>query len=249
MPTKDDHTILVTRELSDEQLILAEELSLRVIVEPAIRFDFRHEWYTVTEALESATHPVFAFTSQNGVEGLRRLLQSGYTLPEGVICYAVGGKTAEALASIGIEALVPDLHYGEHLGQKIVEDLGSARLADVAVFHFCGNRRREEMRQVLENSGVEVKDIVVYKTLLNQMPINLEGVEGVLFYSPSAVEAFRKSGGFKTDPLPELFAIGETTGQELSIESGRHIHISPMPDTEQFLKFVKRILSEKPHLI
>ncbi len=245
MPTQQDHTILVTRELSDDQLSLAEATALRVIVEPAIRFEFRKEWSPVVNKLEAATHPVFAFTSQNGVEGFRQLIQTGYTLPEGVVFYAVGGKTAEALSELGFSAVVPDLHYGEHLGQKIAGDLKKSGLTGTIVFHFCGNRRRDEMRQVLEGSGIEVKDIVVYKTLLNKMHINLEGVEGILFYSPSAVEAFRNSGGFTGEGLPGLFAIGHTTGRELSIESGQHVHISPVPDTGHFLKFVKRVLTEK----
>lgn len=244
---KDYHKILVTRELSDEQLSLAERMGLKVIIEPAIRFEFRDDWNTVRKAISSAELPLFAFTSQNGVKGFERLLDAGYRLPEGVVFYAVGGKTSDALKELGFHALTPELHYGENLGQKIVEDIGQTGIKGLTVFHFCGNRRREEMRQVLESSGVNVRDLVVYKTILNGMHLEKSKPDAVLFYSPSAVEAYRNSGGFRQDRKPELFAIGQTTARELSIESGRHVHVSPKPDTDEFLKFVAQVLDEAPH--
>jgi len=238
------HNILVTRELSDEQLLYAENLGLNVIVEPAIRFKFRDNWSSVVSVIESAQNPVFAFTSRNGVEGLRRLMDQGYKPPSNAVYYAVGEKTAEALSEIGFQAVVPEVQYGEVLGRKIAGDIELTNLSEVMVLHFCGNRRREEMRQVLESSDITVKDIVVYETKLNRINPDLKDVEGILFYSPSAVEAFRKSGGFMNSDLPELFAIGRTTGQELSIESGQNVHISPEPNTSQFLKFTARMLNE-----
>ena len=73
----------------------------------------------------------------------------------------------------------------------------------------------------------------------------MDSFDGVLFYSPSAVQAFRQSGGFRNPKnLPELFAVGPTTAEELSIESGQHVHISPEPDTEEFLELVGRVLDE-----
>ena len=68
--------------------------------------------------------------------------------------------------------------------------------------------------------------------------------DGILFYSPSAVQAFRNSGGFMNTALTELFAIGETTAEELSIESGKHVHISPEPNTEKYLRFVAQTLDK-----
>jgi uroporphyrinogen-III synthase len=59
------------------------------------------------------------------------------------------------------------------------------------------------------------------------------------------VQAFRQSGGFRQlSELTGLFAIGPTTAEELSIESGQHVHVSPKPDTDIFLRFVSRILGE-----
>jgi uroporphyrinogen-III synthase len=241
---KKRHKILVTRELTDEQMQIADDLGLDVTVEPAIRFEFRKKWSSVVSSIEKAESPIFAFTSQNGVKALQILLAQGYKIPGNVVFYAVGEKTAHALQELGYTAVVPEMSYGEQLGEKIASDLKQSGLKNATVFHFCGNRRREEMRQVLEESGINIKDLVVYETILN--PMNLEGTDadGILFYSPSAVEAFRKSGGFLEDKLPELFAIGHTTAQELSIESGRNVHVSPNTNTEDFLAFTSRVLGE-----
>jgi len=241
---KNRHKILITRELTDEQLQFADDLGLDVTVEPAIRFEFRKKWSSVVNSIEGAKSPIFAFTSQNGVNALEKLMEQGYTPPANVVFYAVGEKTASALQELGYTAIVPELSYGEQLGEKIAADLKQSGLMDASVFHFCGNRRREELRQTLEKSDINIKDLVVYKTIINQMTINGNDAEAVLFYSPSAVEAFRKSGGFRDGNLPELFAVGHTTAQELSIESGRNVHVSPNTNTEDFLAFTSRVLSE-----
>ena len=241
---KNRHKILITRELTDEQLQFADDLGLDVTVEPAIRFEFRKKWSSVVNSIEGAKSPIFAFTSQNGVNALEKLMEQGYTPPANVVFYAVGEKTASALQELGYTAIVPELSYGEKLGEKIAADLKQSGLMDASVFHFCGNRQREELRQTLEKSDIDIKDLVVYKRIIKQMNINGNDAEAVLFYSPSAVEAFRKSGGFRDGNLPELFAIGHTTAQELSIESGRNVHVSPNTNTEDFLAFTSRVLSE-----
>ena len=239
------YSILVTRELNDDQITLAEELELDVVVEPAIRIEYRHDWFAVETILKNTDQPIFAFTSQNGVIAFERFLktQSGFSIPDPV--YAVGTKTAEALSEIGIDARAPKQQDGAGLAQKIVEDLSAdSDLKDATVLHFCGDKRRDEFRQFLQDSDVDVRDVVVYKTILNNMDIPQIPVEAILFFSPSAVQAYRNSGGFRNTQLPELFTIGSTTAEELSIETGKHVHISPEPSTEALLTFTAQILDE-----
>jgi uroporphyrinogen-III synthase len=240
------HNILITRELSDGQLKLAESIGLNVTVEPAINIEFRNDWLSVQSELDKSKNVVFAFTSQNGVKGFERYQKADVKFPD-VPVFAVGGKTAKALSEIGLENIVtPDRQDGVGLAHKIVEHfLKTPELKDASVLHFCGDRRRDELRHYLTELEITIKDIVVYKTELNEMRMPSEKFDAVLFYSPSAIQAYRNSGGFNKNDLPELFAIGNTTAEELSIESGRHVHVSPEPDTEVFLKFVGRILDEQ----
>ena len=238
--------ILVTRELTDHQIALAGKLGLSLTIEPAIEIEYRDDCYALDTILKALEKPVFAFTSRHGVEAFFRLRSTGTQFPENTPVYAVGNKTAEALQQIGMEAIVAEQQDGTGLAKKITDDfLANESLKKATVLHFCGDKRRDEFRQFLESSEIKVRDMVVYKTLLKTM--NLPDImlfDALLFYSPSAVTSFRESGGFINKNLPELFAIGNTTAEELSIESGRHVHISPQPDTGIFLKFVSKILNE-----
>jgi len=243
------HNILFTRELSDQQLELAESLGLSVSVKPAISISYRSDWLSVQKSVEDSDKIVLAFTSQNGVEGFKRFLKAGLELPDSVSVYAVGGKTSEALSEAGFEDVnTPGQQDGVGLAHLVISDyLKNPELKNAEVLHFCGNRRRDEFRHYLAESEISVKDIVVYNTQLNEMDLSggLDKYDAILFYSPSAVQAFRNSGGFSRGKLPELFAIGHTTAEELSIESGKHVHISPEPDTEVFLEYVARVLMNR----
>lgn len=240
------HNILITRELSKEQHVMAGNLGLDVDVEPAIRVSFRDDWMQFQSILNEMDTVVFAFTSQNGVKGFDRFRKAGVEFPDATV-FAVGGKTADALQDIGFQnVIVPDQEDGVGLAHKIVDHfLKSPELKNASVLHFCGNRRRDELRHYLNELEITVKDVVVYKTEFNEMTVTNKKYEAILFYSPSAVQAFRNSGGFTQKDLPELFAIGNTTAEELSIESGKHVHVSPQADTEVFLKFVANTLGGK----
>lgn len=237
---------MVTRPLSSEQIRFAEKLNLSVTVEPSIEIRYRENWDELKSQLQNTASKLFAFTSQSGVEAFRRYSETTRELIPGQHVYAVGSKTAEALIKIGHIPITPDQHDGTGLAKKIKNDLSqNPDSKEKTVLHFCGNKRREEFRQFLEGSGIQVRDVVVYQTVLKKMTLNLNGIDGILFYSPSAVQAFRKSGGFNAGSNPELFAIGQTTGSELSIESGKHVHISPKANTKTFLTYVSQILTEK----
>lgn len=243
-----NHKILITRELSDQQQTLAHDLGLDAIAKPAIAIEFRSNWLSVQSAVEKALPAIFAFTSQNGVKAFDTFRKAGVEFPDGLPVYAVGGRSTEALHKIGFNNVsTPKRQDGVGLAHLIVDDvLKQPGLKNATVLHFCGDKRRDELRHYLTESDINVKDIVVYSTKLNQMDLPEVSFDGILFYSPTSVQAFRQSGGFQQyNDLPELFAIGPTTAEELSIESGRHVHISPEPDTEVFLRFVAKVLGEE----
>lgn len=242
---KAKHHILVTRNLSEEQLNLCNMLGLNVKVEPSIQIRYREEWQPIHDLIDSSRKYILAFTSQAGVEAYQYYLQAVEHRPSPLRIYAVGEKTAGALASFGSKPSIPDQQNGVGLARKIADDfLNEPNLSEATVLHFCGNKRRDEFRQFLEGSQINVRDVVVYESILEQMDLTNLAVDGILFYSPTAVQAFRDSGGFEAELSAELFAIGRTTGEELSIESGKHVHISPEPKTERFLSFVAQILNE-----
>lgn len=242
--------ILVTRPLTDAQLELASRLGLNSTIVPAINITFRDNWSSIQQTIDNTENPAFIFTSKNGVKAFGQFLEHGGTLSPEIPMYTVGQKTADYLSDLGFSSNTPEEQDATGLAKLILQDTLESNLPpNTSILHFCGNKRRDEFRQFLNDSDLEIRDIVVYKTDLNRMELPDMEFKAALFYSPSAVQAYRKSGCFQKQPLPELFAIGPTTAEELSIESGKHVHISPEPDTEIFLRFTAQILGESENPI
>ena len=239
--------IFVTRELDDDQIELAEDLGLNVVIEPAIEIEFREDWFAIDMLFKTNKEPVIAVTSYNAVKALEFYQSSGKEIPEKATFYAVGKKTAEAVKErLDFDAVAPEKQDAVGLAEKIKEDFSKKDDSEKStVLHFCGDKRRDEFRQFLSDADIHVRDMVVYNTILKNMRLPNHKTDGILFYSPSAVHAFRDSGGFRNKNLPELFAIGETTAEELSIEAGRHVHVSPEPSTEHLLKHVSEVLNRE----
>ena len=262
MPLKTLKNILVTRSLSEEQLEYARRLGLNPLVAPALRVEFPRNWDKVMRKLDQHPGALWVFTSRNAVEALGKIQKSEFRIQSFPEVYAVGRKTAEALQELSIEAVYPEQQDAVGLAKLIkdrynqghynkTESLPSkstgstfphtGQSSNPVILHWCGNRRRDELGRELKEAGFEYIDLEVYQTELNTIPLPDEKPDGILFFSPSAVEAFRQSNGFKGS-LPELFAIGNTTGESLSLESGKYVHIPAEPSTEKLLKLVAEIL-------
>lgn len=238
--------IFVTRELTDDQIKYADDLGLNIVIEPAIDIEFREDWFAIEMTFKTSDKPILAFTSQNGVKALDFFQSTGGEIPEKATFYAVGRKTGEALEKLGFDAIVPEQQDAVGLAEKIAEDFSNKKVEEKStILHFCGDKRRDEFRQFLSDKDIHVRDLVVYNTILKNMRLPNHKTDAILFYSPSAVHAFRDSGGFRNKNLPELFAIGNTTAEELSIETGKHVHVSPEPDTEVLLKHVADVLNKE----
>jgi len=237
--------ILVTRELASRQISYAHQLGLNPVIFPAIRIEFADDWKQVSRKLNRFSDAVWAFTSRNGVKGLDRFQQSirrpadSHQNVPGI--FAVGEKTAEALEEMGLNARIPARQDATGLAELIIQSSGQSGFD--SVIHWCGNRSRKELKKKLSDAEINLTELEVYRTELNKMELPDVLTEAILFYSPSSVEAFRKSGGFNRN-LPELFAIGNTTGEALSLESGKNVHIPANPSTEFLLNLVAEVLKE-----
>ncbi|MEX0995267.1 MAG: uroporphyrinogen-III synthase [Balneolaceae bacterium] len=242
--------IFVTRELTDRQIQYARDLNLNPVIQPAIRIVFRENGRNLPKKLEQHEDAVWVFTSRNGVEGFKRLLTAGFIQRQANLppIFTVGEKTGEAFKAMGLNARSPARQDATGLAELLIRESGSDRSTGErstgfeTVLHWCGNRSRKELKQRLSEAGLNLVELEVYRTELNRMDLPEKLGEAVLFYSPSAVEAFRQSGGFNRK-LPELFAIGNTTGEALSLESGKNVHIPAKPSTENLLDLAAEVLS------
>jgi uroporphyrinogen-III synthase len=74
---------------------------------------------------------------------------------------------------------------------------------------FCGNRKREELPNILIDNKVNLSIIETYNTNLNFKKINTD-FEAIMFFSPSAIESYTKLNKIKNETI---FTIGETTSK------------------------------------
>lgn len=173
----------------------------------------------------STEHAIVVFTSMNAVDAVTDMLD-GY-IPEWRI-YCMGHATQQQVASyFGEHAIAGTADSAAHLAEEIIEN----EEPDEVIF-FCGNRRRDELPSRLRKEKIEVTEIEVYETIL--LPRKVEkAYDGVLFFSPSAVESF-----FTDNNLPAaavVFAIGETTAQAVKQYCSNKIIIAQQPGKDALL--------------
>ena len=218
-------SILSTRLLDDEFILDAQSQNLSIDVVSFIKTDpvsSGESGEEISRALAGAGPIVF--TSSNAIEAIaskikdqktsRKIFCIGYTTKRSVVKYFGEGSIA-GLASNANE---------------LAETIRRANVNEV--IFFCGDQRRDEMPDQLKKNSIQVTEIVVYKTTLTPQKIEKK-YEGILFFSPSAVKSF-----FQINEVPDqtvLFAIGNTTADELKSFSKNKIVTSDVPTRETLI--------------
>jgi uroporphyrinogen-III synthase len=101
------------------------------------------------------------------------------------------------------------------------------------VFFFCGDQRRDELPEKLQQAGIGVRELVVYRT--RQTPHHLEkGYEGIVFFSPSAVHSFFSLN--KAPAATVLFAIGRTTAEAIRQYSANPMICGVSPEKDALIR-------------
>lgn len=174
-------------------------------------------------AVEMAT---VVFTSMNAVESVIPMLDGH--IPEWSI-YCMGHKTKELITDyFGTDAISGTADSASELADEIIENNNT----DEVIF-FCGNQRREELPAKLDQHAIAVTEVVVYQTIHLPQKISKE-YNGILFFSPSAVESF-----FTKNTLPAntiVFAIGHTTKETIRRYCSNQIIVSVLPGKDNMVE-------------
>ena len=207
--------IWITKSLSEQQKACAQNLGLK-IKEIALtkiqHLDFPKE---LPEA------EAWIFTSQNAVKNLSQITFNGRV-------YASGKQTANVLKEKGFETRIGDSETAQSLAELIVEDGVKSAL------FFCGNIRRNELPNYLAKKGVQLKEEVVYHTLLDPKKIPSQKGDALFFMSPSAVESFAMINEFDTEL--DYYSIGETTANTLRKKGVQKINTATEASFEAMLE-------------
>ena len=184
--------VLSTKKLSSEQQELLSDINIVLKQYSAISIE-KLPLVNNAAVIENAI-----VTSQNSA----KILIESKTQIKNVFC--VGEKTALLLIENDFNVL-KKAQNASFLAKIIVENFKN----DSFVF-FCGNKRRDELPDILTRNNVSFTEEVLYKTALN--PHKFEEVfDGILFFSPSGVESYVQENSLEETTA---FCIGNTTANE-----------------------------------
>jgi uroporphyrinogen-III synthase len=221
--------VVVTRALEQsESLVEAlRDAGAVPVVVPMVAFGTPDDARAVDAAIRGgAEFDWLLLTSQNAMRALQERSESlGFPLADalrGIHIAAVGPATAQAAGAAG---LVVEYVAVKHRGVELAEELGK-KIEGKNILLPRSDRANPELVKKLEELGARVKDVVAYKTVRpdEQNSEELEkiigeGVDAVLFFSPSAVHHFREvlgEGRFEELSRRAVFAaIGPVTEKTL----------------------------------
>ena len=132
------------------------------------------------------------FSSQNAVLSL--IEQNGWEVLRSKPVFCVGIKTKELLESHGFKVDVY-MDYASELAEIITLIYNRESYT-----FLSGNLRKETLPKALKSAGITFNEIEVYQTTLAPFKISdLENFDGILFFSPSAVESYLTNNKIKNE--------------------------------------------------
>lgn len=219
-------SILSTRPLDDSLIEQAKQSGIEVDVlsfietEPIQSTEVQQE---IANALLQSSAVVF--TSMNAVEAVADELHG--QKPDWKI-YSIGNTTKRLVKKyFGEGSILGTANSAAELAEMIAVEGKN----DEVIF-FCGDQRRDELPDILRSNDINVNEIIVYET--TAVPHQIEKqYHGILFFSPSAVESFFANN--KIGDKTILFAIGNTTANEIKKYSNNKIIIGDEPGKENLV--------------
>ncbi len=166
------------------------------------------------------------FTSKNAAHAFDQIANS--EVPWKIFC--IGQSTKKFVSKIfGEETISGTADSASELSDVILQDKEIKK-----VIFFCGKQRREELPQKLKAEEIEVEEIVVYETLETQQKLSRKMYDGILFFSPSAVDSFFSLN--KINEQTQIFAIGKTTADAIHKHIKKEIIIAETPSEENIVE-------------
>jgi len=162
------------------------------------------------------------FTSQNAVESVLKAKKASELKAMKAFC--VGEKTKALLEQNGFEVIVSS-DYAAELASIICN-----QYAKNSFTFFSGNLRRDILPEAMDLARIQYDEIEVYETQLTPHK-NETKTDGILFFSPSAVESYLKKNKLTAETC---FCIGKATA-EAAEKVTQNIIIANQPTVENVI--------------
>lgn len=165
-------------------------------------------------------------TSKNAVESLL----TNFSAPELQFknIYCVGRRTKRT-----IEKRIGKVTHMEPNAKKLADYLVDY-IEGTEVTYFCSDLRLDDLPNKLSKSHIKVNEVEAYQTKFDADKVEAN-LDGILFYSPSTVEAFLKQN--KANGI--AFCIGETTATEAK-KYFEDVRVAKVPTVESVIELVNK---------
>lgn len=165
------------------------------------------------------------FTSQNAAQSILLHPKSEELKSKNVFCVGIKTKALLEENDFNVDVYVD---YASDLAEII-----TLIYSNESFTFFSGNLRKETLPKALKAAKVNFNEIQVYETTLTPQKIKT-AVDGILFFSPSAIESYLKDNKIKNEIC---FCIGETTASSLE-KITRNIIVADQPSVENVIEDV-----------
>jgi uroporphyrinogen-III synthase len=163
------------------------------------------------------------FTSRNAIQSVLQHSKCDELKTKNVFC--VGMKTKDLLTKNGFNVIA----YTDY-ASDLAEIIALVYKNENYTF-FSGNLRRDVLPTILKENKITFNEIEVYETNLTPKKTTAK-FDGILFFSPSAVESYLKLNTIKDEIC---FCIGETTAEALENKKIKNIEIAEKPTIESVI--------------
>jgi hydroxymethylbilane synthase len=163
-------------------------------------------------------------TSKNGVEAILNSFTKDELHFQNIYCV---GRRTKKLIEQRIGKVAQSERNAERLAKYLIENIQGQ-----SVTYFCSDLRMDTLPTILSENGIEVNEVEAYKTMYSPQKLT-EKIDGVLFYSPSTIQSYRKENGTEI----VAFCIGESTAKEAR-KHFEKVEVAKMPTVESVIELV-----------
>ena len=163
-------------------------------------------------------------TSKNGVEALLDNFTKEELNFKNIFC--VGRRTKKM-----IQQKIGPVNHTEKNAERLAEYL-SKEMKGNSVTYFCSDLRLDTLSKILTENKIEVNEVEAYKTMYSPELVS-ESIDGVMFYSPSAVNSYLQKN--TTDKV--AFCIGASTAKEAQ-KYFEKVEVAQIPTVESVIELV-----------
>jgi uroporphyrinogen-III synthase len=246
------HTVILTASAGSFPGLLEALREIPIVVEerPLLSFRPPRDWAPLDAALRrSSSYGAVAFTSPRAARAVVERLEVLGLLSEGAWIrdvWAAGPATSAALENRLGSVRLPGERESGRLGAAaaLARAMLDAKVKAPVLFP-CGDARREELAGELRQAGLEVDEIVCYRSILaDESEARAAAARGSLLVvaSPTVVDLLARA--CPQPSRPELLAVGPTTAASARAAGWSPAAVAAEPSARALASAIRSLLDK-----